>query len=263
LAARAQNNSPASPTNPISSSGTTAVTTPPATGTPTPTAETSPVPAIATAPVDQPAEGAAPVAVQPIPPESLLRDWTKADGQPLLTARFIAVTPAGDVRVALMPRQWTLAGTSTSADYPAFSGTFWAFYQKPGTPILVRIGEVKLPDVPLNYVDYPRDAFSTDDRAYLDHLEQLIDYAYVNKGRIRYYTLPWDAISIEDQQFVHSVVNYVQSLQPPSQSTAGNGPPEAAEVPQEDPAGPPDLPATDVAPAPDADVEPPQTPYGY
>lgn len=197
----------------------------------------------------------------------LLRDWTKSDGQPLLYARFLGVTPAGDVRVALAPRQWTLETGGSDYEYPAFSGTFWAFFQKPGTPVLVRIGDVRLPEVPLNYVDYAREAFCEADRAYLAHLEQLLDYAYVNKGRVRYYTLPWDVISIDDQQFVYNVI---ASLQPPPAvgtpappQPAAGGPPPAAEVPVEEPAGPPDLPATEAAPEPAADGPPPRQPYGY
>jgi hypothetical protein len=179
------------------------------------------------------------------------------------------VTPAGDVRVSLVPRQWTLEGSGSEYEYPAFSGTFWAFFQKPGTPVLVRIGDVRLPGAPLNYVDYPRDAFCEADRAYLAHVEQLLDYAYVNKGRVRYYTLPWDAISYDDQQFVHNVINSLQAAQPPAAGTpppqppAAGEPPPAAEVPVEEPSGPLDLPATEAAPEPGGDGPSAPKPYGY
>ncbi len=169
-----------------------------------------------------------PEVVEPLPPEAFFRRWSKADGESLVHARFQAVTPAGDVRVQLFPRQWTLAGDESEPS-PTFSGTFWAFLQKPGSPVLVRIGEVKLPDVPLNYVDYPREAFREEDQAYLAHLEQLIPYAYVSKGRVRHYTLPWDEISFDDQQYVTDIVKYVQSLSPP----VGGEPPLDGPVPGE------------------------------
>jgi len=238
-------------------------------------------------PTGQPA--AATQTVQVLTAEDFLHDWTRANGEPLVYASFQQVTPSGDVRVTLVPRQWKLAYDDPSYEYQAFSGTFWAFYQKLGTPVMVRIGDVSIPGA-LNYVDIPRDQFSEEDRDYLAHLEGLQDYAYVNKGRVRYYTFPWEAISVEDQQYVYKLIAYLTAAQPavasvqqPPSAAAGAAPPgvppqatealpqssgpPAASAPQEAPAGPSDLPVTEMVPAvePPADSSPqgPRPPYGY
>ncbi len=243
-----QGGGPRGSTNPASSQAPSGVRP----GPPSPAPDIGSVPPAATAasPVvaGTPATSAVPPSVlepppetiEPLPPEAFFRRWSRADGEPLVYARFVAVTPAGDIRVQLFPRPWTLAGNAPEPP-SKFSGTFWAFLQEPGTPVLVRIGEVKLPGVPLNYVDYPRSAFCDEDQAYLASLEQLIPYAHVSKGRVRYYTLPWDEISVDDQQYVTAIVAYVQSLQQPvRKEPPPDGPIPGEVVPGErGPNGPP------------------------
>lgn len=191
------------------------------------------------------------VEVTPLSPEDFIHSWVNNQGEEILTARFMTVTRTGDVRVELLPRQWSIG---QNEDYQReVTGVFWVFTGDPTKDHLVRIGDVSLPDAPLNYIDVPRSEFSEEDQAYLQHLEKLVSYAKVSKGRVRYYTLPWDVLAVTDQQYVYDLLAAIEKTQPqvteplPPALPTETPPVAGGPPPQEGP--PADLPPGDPTPA--------------
>ncbi|MEZ6147295.1 MAG: hypothetical protein R3B91_18100, partial [Planctomycetaceae bacterium] len=191
------------------------------------------------------------VEVTPLTPEDFIHTWVNNQGEEILTARFMTVTRTGDVRVELLPRQWSIG---QNEDYQReVTGVFWVFTGDPTKDHLVRIGDVSLPDAPLNYIDVPRSEFSEEDQAYLQHHEKLVSYAKVSKGRVRYYTLPWDVLAVTDQQYVYDLLAAIEKTQPqvteplPPALPTETPPVAGGPPPQEGP--PADLPPGDPTPA--------------
>ncbi len=211
--------------------------------------------------------------VKPLTPEDFIHTWVNNQGDEIVTARFMTVTRTGDVRVELLPRVWSIG----QEDYEReVSGVFWVFKGNPASDHLVRIGDVNLPDAPLNYIDVPRSEFSEGDQAYLKHLEQLVAYAKVSKGRVRYYTLPWDVLSPVDQQYVYDLLALIEKAQPrvaepmppiglpegpPEPQPVAGGPPQQEGPPDDLPPG--EGPSTGFAPPPGPPQVPPRRPSGY